>query len=164
MQRALILCVSMLAISGSVVADDAAVPLTAAVVGAKQPSKSPALAAAGAANQQAEGPATAPPTVAAPADNGPAAHDGKSSEAPEASPAPAGEAAAAKPAGDVHMSGMSVLGNDDSPKSLALVPWKTSQLGDAPSLSKLLDDSTQPVDKDVFMRELAYYEIKTDSK
>jgi len=69
-----------------------------------------------------------------------------------------------KPEGDVQMSGMSVLGNDDSPKSLALVPWKTSQLGDAPSISKLLDDSTQPVDKDVFMRELAYYEIKTDSK
>jgi hypothetical protein len=71
---------------------------------------------------------------------------------------------AEKPKGDVQMSGMSVLGNDDSPKSLALVPWKTSLLGDAPSLSKLLDDSTQPVDKDVFMRELAYHEIKTDSK
>jgi hypothetical protein len=62
------------------------------------------------------------------------------------------------------MSGMSVLGNDDSPKSLALVPWKSSQLGDAPSISKLLDDATQPVDKEVFMRELAYYEIKTESK
>jgi len=74
------------------------------------------------------------------------------------------EAKAEKPKGDVQMSGMSVLGNDDSPKSLALVPWKTSLLGDAPSISKLLDDSTQPVDKDVFMRELAYYEIKTDSK
>lgn len=69
-----------------------------------------------------------------------------------------------KPKGDVQMSGMSVLGNDDSPKSLALVPWKTSLLGDAPSLSKLLDDSTQPVDKEVFMRELAYHQIKTDSK
>ena len=69
-----------------------------------------------------------------------------------------------KPKGDVQMSGMSVLGNDDSPKSLALVPWKSSQLGDAPSLSKLLDDSTQPVDKEVFMRELSYYQIKTDSK
>lgn len=73
-------------------------------------------------------------------------------------------AALEKPKGDVQMSGMSVLGNDDSPKSLALVPWKASQLGDAPSLSKLLDDSTQPVDKEVFMRELAYYQIKTDSK
>ena len=76
----------------------------------------------------------------------------------------AAAAATEKPKGDVQMSGMSVLGNDDSPKSLALVPWKTSLLGDAPSLSKLLDDSTQPVDKEVFMRELAYHEIKTDSK
>ena len=76
----------------------------------------------------------------------------------------AAAAATEKPKGDVQMSGMSVLGNDDSPKSLALVPWKSSLLGDAPSLSKLLDDSTQPVDKDVFMRELAYYGIKTDSK
>ena len=76
----------------------------------------------------------------------------------------AAAAATGKPKGDVQMSGMSVLGNDDSPKSLALVPWKTSLLGDAPSLSKLLDDSTQPVDKDVFLRELAYYQIKTDSK
>ena len=71
---------------------------------------------------------------------------------------------AEKPKGDVQMSGMSVLGNDDSPKSLALVPWKSSMLGDAPSLSKLLDDSMQPVDKEVFMRELSYYQIKTDSK
>jgi len=77
---------------------------------------------------------------------------------------PTAEAKAEKPTGDVQMSGMSVLGNDDAPKSLALVPWKSSLLGDAPSLSKLLDDSTQPVDKEVFMRELSYYQIKTDSK
>jgi hypothetical protein len=83
---------------------------------------------------------------------------------PARTSAAAATEATEKPKGDVQMSGMSVLGNDDSPKSLALVPWKTSLLGDAPSLSKLLDDSTQPVDKDVFMRELAYYEIKTDSK
>jgi len=78
--------------------------------------------------------------------------------------APPAAAKAETPKGDVQMSGMSVLGNDDSPKSLALVPWKSSLLGDAPSLSKLLDDSTQPVDKEVFMRELSYYQFKTDSK
>jgi hypothetical protein len=83
---------------------------------------------------------------------------------PARTAAAAASEATEKPKGDVQMSGMSVLGNDDSPKSLALVPWKTSLLGDALSLSKLLDDSTQPVDKDVFMRELAYYQIKTDSK
>ena len=65
---------------------------------------------------------------------------------------------------DVEMSGMSILGNDEAPKSLVIVPWKGSQLGDMPGLSKLLDDSTQPVDKDVFMRELAYYQIRSNSK
>jgi hypothetical protein len=62
------------------------------------------------------------------------------------------------------MTGMSILGNDEAPKSLVIVPWKSSQLGDAPGLSKLLDDSTQPVDKDVFLRELAYYQIRTNSQ
>jgi hypothetical protein len=70
----------------------------------------------------------------------------------------------AKPEGDVKMSGMSILGNDEAPKSLVIVPWKNSQLGEKPGLSKLLDDSTQPVDKDVFMRELAYYQIRSNSK
>jgi hypothetical protein len=71
---------------------------------------------------------------------------------------------AAQPGGDVKMSGMSILGNEDAPKSLVLVPWKSSQLADMPSVSRLLDSSTQPVDKDVFMRELAYYEFKSGSK
>ena len=71
---------------------------------------------------------------------------------------------AEQPGGDVKMSGMSILGNEDAPKSLVLVPWKGSQLADMPSVSRLLDSSTQPVDKDVFMRELAYYEFKSSSK
>jgi len=75
------------------------------------------------------------------------------------------EAAAAEPSGgDVKMSGMSILGNEDAPKSLVIVPWKSSQLADMPTVSRLLDSATQPVDKDVFMRELAYYEFKSSSK
>src|SRR5260370_3263215 len=69
-----------------------------------------------------------------------------------------------QPGGDVKMSGMSILGNEDSPKSLVLVPWKSSQLGDMPSVSRLLDSSTQPVDKEVFLRELSYYEFRTGTK
>ncbi|MGH8262023.1 MAG: hypothetical protein ACRETU_13010 [Steroidobacterales bacterium] len=65
---------------------------------------------------------------------------------------------------DVTMSGMSILGNDEAPKSLVIVPWKTSQLGTTPAISRLLDDSTQPVDKEVFLRELAYYQIRSNSK
>jgi hypothetical protein len=68
---------------------------------------------------------------------------------------------AAPPSGDVKMSGISILGNEDAPKSLVLVPWKSSQLGDMPSVSRLLDSSTKPVDKDVFMRELSYYQFKS---
>jgi hypothetical protein len=69
---------------------------------------------------------------------------------------------AAAPAGDMVLSGLSILGNDETPKELVIVPWKSSQLADAPGISRLLDDSTQPVDKDVFMRELEYYGLKSD--
>ena len=58
------------------------------------------------------------------------------------------------------LAGISILGNQEAPKSLVIVPWKGSEIGDMPGLSRLLDDSVQPVDKDVFMRELAYYEIQ----
>ena len=75
-----------------------------------------------------------------------------------------GQSKSGKPAGDVTMSGMSILGNDEAPKSLVLVPWKSSQLGDAQDISKMLDDSRQPVDKEVFMRELSYYEIRSGGK
>jgi len=69
---------------------------------------------------------------------------------------------AAAPTGDMVLSGLSILGNDETPKELVIVPWKSSQLADAPGISRLLDDSTQPVDKDVFMRELEYYGLKSD--
>ena len=60
--------------------------------------------------------------------------------------------------------GMSILGNQDAPKSLVIVPWKTSELGDLPGVSPMLDDSRQPVDKEVFMRSLRYYEIRSKTK
>ena len=85
------------------------------------------------------------------------AGDGKADPAAAASQAD-------PPGGDVKMSGMSILGNEDAPKSLVLVPWKSSQLADMPSVSRLLDSAAQPVDKDVFMRELSYYEFKSGSK
>jgi len=60
--------------------------------------------------------------------------------------------------------GMSILGNQDAPKSLVIVPWKSSELGDSPGISPMLDDSRQPVDKEVFMRALRYYEIRSGTK
>jgi hypothetical protein len=77
-------------------------------------------------------------------------------DAPKKAPAAKAEKADAKT-----LSGISILGNQEAPKSLVIVPWKGSEIGDMPGLSRLLDDSVQPVDKDVFMRELAYYEIRS---
>ena len=61
------------------------------------------------------------------------------------------------------VSGMSIVGNDEAPKSLVIVPWKSSDLGDSPGVSKLMDDGRKPVDREVFMRALDYYEIRTGS-
>jgi hypothetical protein len=59
--------------------------------------------------------------------------------------------------------GMSILGNQEAPKALVIVPWKTSELGNGPSVSTLLDDSRLPIDKEVFMRMLNFYEIRSES-
>jgi hypothetical protein len=59
--------------------------------------------------------------------------------------------------------GMSILGNQEAPKALVIVPWKTSELGNGPSISTLLDDSRLPIDKEVFMRMLSYYEIRSET-
>ncbi len=62
------------------------------------------------------------------------------------------------------MSGMSILGNEEAPKSLVIVPWKSSRMGDELDLSDTLDDRAQPVDKEVFMRELRFYQIRSDEQ
>ncbi len=62
------------------------------------------------------------------------------------------------------VSGMSIVGNDEAPKSLVIVPWKTSELGNTLDVSKLFDDGRMPVDRDVFKRELHYYQIRTASQ
>lgn len=71
------------------------------------------------------------------------------------------KAAAAKPGNEVkELSGISIIGNKETPKSLYIVPWKDSQVGVESSLtSGLLDERMQPVDKEVFMRELDYYQL-----
>jgi hypothetical protein len=58
------------------------------------------------------------------------------------------------------MSGMSILGNEEAPKALVIVPWKSSELGETISLSDTLDDRARAVDKEVFLRELRFYEIR----
>ncbi len=59
--------------------------------------------------------------------------------------------------------GMSILGNQEAPKSLVIVPWKSSEIGNSLGISPMLDDSRLPVDKEVFMRVLSYYQIRSTS-
>ena len=80
----------------------------------------------------------------------------------DATAAPAQEPAP-KQEGAKVISGMSILGNQEAPKSLVIVPWKSSELGDSLGISAMLDDSRRPVDKDVFMRALKYYEIRSEN-
>ena len=74
---------------------------------------------------------------------------------------PARDGSAGKPK---TLSGMSILGNEEAPKSLVIVPWKSSELGEDVSLADTLDDRALPVDKEVFMREMRFYEIRSGEK
>ena len=60
--------------------------------------------------------------------------------------------------------GMSVLGNNEAPMSLFIVPWKSSELGVETNLTRTLNEHDVPVDRDVFMRELAFYQVSVGSK
>jgi len=78
-------------------------------------------------------------------------------------PAADPEAEAAPPAeGSVKtLSGMSVLGNEEAPKSLVIVPWKSSRLGDGVGISDGLDETPRAVDKEVFMREVHFFDLRS---
>jgi len=71
------------------------------------------------------------------------------------------EAPAAEKGGPKTMSGMSILGNEETPKSLVIVPWKSSEMGDELDLSDTLDERARPVDKEVFLREVQFYQIRS---
>jgi hypothetical protein len=82
---------------------------------------------------------------------------------PEQAPAKTEVTPAKTDKDDKVISGMSILGNQDAPKSLVIVPWKSSELGDSVGISTMLDDSRLPIDKEVFMRMLSYYEIRSET-
>ncbi len=84
-------------------------------------------------------------------DNESAANDSaKAQQKQEANPAQAKE-----------LSGMSVIGNDEAPKALYIVPWKSSEIGVETSLNMMLNAGDMPVDRDVFMRQLDFYKLST---
>jgi hypothetical protein len=82
--------------------------------------------------------------------------------AQETPPAPAAQAAASNE--PKALAGMSILGNQEAPKSLVIVPWKSSEIGNGIGVSRALDTRIRAVDKDVFMRELKYHAIRSGAE
>lgn len=58
------------------------------------------------------------------------------------------------------VSGMSIVGNNETPKSLIIIPWKSSEIGQETNFSSsLLNQEMVPVDKAAFLRELEFYKL-----
>jgi len=75
--------------------------------------------------------------------------------------ATAGDVSEDKPSDAKELSGMSIVGNDEAPKSLYIVPWKSSEIGAETSLETMLNEGDVPVDRDVFRRQLEFYKVST---
>jgi len=99
---------------------------------------------------------TPAPAVAPPADDG------------DSGPAPAVSATAARPAAGrpqavidtLDLGTTSITGNQELPKVLYIVPWKSSDLGDLAGrpVNTLLDEVLAPIDPEVFDRQLSYFD------
>ena len=56
------------------------------------------------------------------------------------------------------LNGISIIGNNELPKSLVIVPWKASLPGEGDFfLQRHLNEYIQPVDKEVFQRKVDFY-------
>ena len=73
----------------------------------------------------------------------------------------AGETSGGKGSEAKEMSGMSIVGNDEAPKSLYIVPWDSSEIGGETSLDTMLTEADVPVDRDVFRRQIEFYQLST---
>jgi hypothetical protein len=60
---------------------------------------------------------------------------------------------------NVHeLDGISIIGNKELPKSLVIVPWKSSLPGEGDfMLQRHMNEYIQPVDKEVFNRKVNFY-------
>lgn len=115
--------------------------VSAAVVGA-EPETTNDAASAAAATSVAEGEreATSAPTASSPQSQTGSARRGTSDR--------------------LELDTTVVTGNRELPKVLYIVPWKKADLGDLPAqpFNTLLDEVLTPVDRDVFRREVTYYD------
>jgi hypothetical protein len=57
-----------------------------------------------------------------------------------------------------------VTGNRELPKVMYIVPWKKADLSNLPGqpFNTLIDEALAPVDREVFRREVTYYDVVAD--
>ena len=60
----------------------------------------------------------------------------------------------------VELDGMKVRGNTELPKVLYIIPWKQAPVGELVGrpVESLLDEALSSIDRDIFLREVSYYE------
>jgi hypothetical protein len=135
----------------------AATPSPAAPPSAAQVLSPTRTAAPDATSTPGTAPAAAPSSGAAPATQpaGPA-----DATAPAASAGQSGQPARRGASDRVELGATQITGNAELPRVMYVVPWKRTELGDLagkPARS-LLDEVLAPVDRDVFRRQVRYYE------
>jgi len=175
MSRTCWLIVPLLLAASVVRADNVSEPERTTRARAEQaPAENGAERAADAAPEQAQANENAAPATDRAAEEQAPSQDGAGSPtdgtAKEQTPSRDGsesptddtEAQVPKQEGPKEIEGMSILGNREAPKSLVIVPWKSSEIGASVGISTLLDDSRQPVDREEFMRALSFYEIRSE--
>lgn len=64
------------------------------------------------------------------------------------------------------MDGTAIIGNQELPKVLYIVPWKKSEVPDMnqPPLESLIDEALQHIDREVFQRQVNYHHALHDAK
>ncbi len=132
-------------------------PPAAATPGAPAVSSAPAVA-----------PVAAPVPAAVP--KKPASAQAEAGEPRAATSAPVGPGSGARKGKNavdrVDLDTTTVTGNRELPKVMYVVPWKRSDIGDliGRPANSLLDEVLAPVDRNVFRREIQYYQaLKPDA-
>ncbi len=86
---------------------------------------------------------------------------------PSAKRAPAAAADKGPKAADrLDLDTTQITGNRELPKVMVIVPWKRSDIGDliGRPVNSLVDEALQPVDREVFRREIDYYGALTPDR
>jgi hypothetical protein len=131
------------------------VAVVAGPVQAQAPATDPGPTAAAAPTTAVAAPRATPPPAAAAA---------KPVEASDARPATSTRRTAprggtARAMDSLELDTTQITGNRELPKVMVVVPWKRSDIGDlvGKPINSLVDEALEPVDREVFRREVDYY-------